>query len=62
MSLLKSLMFNDSKKALQDNKSLSRVPVDINTWKKAGRKYFDRLADSCKRSSANRMAVGSRQS
>ena len=30
--------------------------------KKAGRKYPDRLADSCKRSSVNRMAAGSRLS
>ena len=45
---------------LQYNKSLSRVPVDIRRcMKKAGGKYPDRLADSCKRSSVNWMVAGS---
>ena len=39
-----------------------RVPVNINRYKcmkKARIKYPDQLADSCKRSSVSRMAVGS---
>jgi len=39
-----------------------RVGTMLLYMKKAGRKYPDRLADSCKRLSVNQMAAGSRMS
>ena len=44
---------------LRDNELLTKVP-GYRYLKNARRKYPDRLADSCKRSSVNRMAAGSR--
>ena len=42
---------------LGDNKSLSNVPMDIDTGKNSKEKIPDCLVDSCRRLSVNRMAV-----
>jgi len=46
---------------LIDNQLLTKVPMDMDiVLENARRKHPDHLADSCKRSSINRMAAGSR--
>ena len=45
---------------LKDNELLTKSSYGYRYLKNARRKHPDRLADSCKRSSVNRMAAGSR--